>query len=257
MYVGKSPDEKDEIEKNGITLSEKNILPLLPGKSYLDSDGNDKVHRGVRLGYPVDFLVTTNGDLYDDNDMVYIKPTFSYVPSVAGVPDMTLRQDVDLYISSYQGIKSFETDLILTSEARDNIGDLLEKSSTISDENKEKSVQQWKGRYFLPNMTYALPAGTNINTLGKVDIHKAPFLHDGFIIMNFEIVVYDNVSGLTDTILSNIGNLKTHLKLSPEHIVYGIGWQEEEYELNQLGQSLRYGDIIFYSTDKRASETYY
>ncbi len=106
-------------------------------------------------------------------------------------------------------------------------------------------------------MTYALPAGTDINTLGKVDVHQAPFLHDGFIIVNFEIIVYDNVPGLTKSLLANTTDLKTYLESQDQHILYGVGWEEEGYDLNQFGLSLRYGDILFYSTDRRASETYY
>jgi len=257
VYLGLTPDNQTDLLDEGVTLNQNNILPLMPGKEYLTKDGEIKKFPGVQLGYPIEFSVTTNGDLSDANDYVYLNASYSFVPVIGGFVDMSLRQPVDLYVSSYEGVAAFDGDVLLTEKERTFVGDTLEKPASVDTNLKKSSVQQWNHKFFLPNMTYCVPSGTDLSSYRKLNLDKEPFLHDGYIIVNFDISVYDNLMGVTKELQTSTKKLNEFLATKREHIVYDIGWAKEGYELNQKGLRLEYGDVIFYSTDRRASETYY
>ncbi len=287
MSIGTTPDNEKEIVNNNSRinfLTANDVLPLMPGKTYIDEDnetdevgetneagkatkaGETKVYDGVMLGYPIEFFVETNGDLMNDNDIISIKPSFEYVKKVAGNPDMSTRIPVDLYVSEFGKLKQHDVSILLTDKDRSFVGNILDKDDSISRSIKTESVQYWQGKFYLPNMTYAVPTGTNLSEYNKLDLNNEPFLQDGYIIVNFNIRTYNDVS-LTEEQKEIYRNnrkdydavklLDNYLSTLDIHMEYGNGWTHEGYNTSQLGFDLKIGDVMFYSTNRRASQTYY
>jgi len=101
---------------------------------------------------------------------------------------------------------------------------------------KKRSVQQWKGRFHLPNMAYFLPKGTDITRLGHINLGADPFLHDGYIVVGFKMVVHKQGKGA--------------------YLGYNNGWTEEGFKTRQGMETYQLGDIAIYSSSRRASQTY-
>jgi len=232
------------------------LLPLMPGKNYKNPKGVEEEQKAVRLGYPINFNVTTNGDWYFQDDLIVVKPTYFYVEDKAGRPDMGTREAVDIYVSEYNKLVPFSGFFCLTGEDRNFIGNIREKASNISKEDKQKSVQFWQGDFYLPNMSYAVLRGTSLS-LSSLNLEEAPFLHDGYIIVHFDISVYANVAGIKKSLLNDEKALEEFINKQEPSVRYSVGWSEETYETTQLNQKLQEGDVLFYYTDKRASDTYY
>jgi len=256
-------------QKNQSSTSNKiDQLPLLPGTKYTDSKGKQQQLNGVMLGYPVSFSIRTNGDLNDSKDFIYIKPRFSFVPEVNGVIDMSRRQEVDLYQGSYSTMTKIDKSFALSENQRSFIGNTSLATVGISSNEKAASVQQWEGKFFLPNMTYCVPKGTDLASYKYIDVSKAPFLRNGYIVVNFDIFVYNNLESITKPILMDSVKLDALLRQTvslqtrkeqnlAEYLRYGNGWIEDGFQTSQHGLSLQAGDILFYSTELRASQTYY
>jgi hypothetical protein len=191
---------------------------------------------GVMLGYPIAFEMLTNGDLYDEADYIELRPYYEYVPLRNGRPDFSERQAVDVYVSSYNQVVPFDGTLTLDSNKRTFIGESHLRPTSIEEVVKKRSVQEWKGRFHLPNMTYFLPEGTDITKLGHIDLDVDPFLHDGYIIVGFDISVYK--------------------KGRRQYLGYKNGWTEEGFITNQGLETYRLGDVFIYSSSRRASQTY-
>ncbi len=244
-------------------LDEEGLLPLMPGKKSLESDS---LLDGLMLGYGIDFQLVTNGELTGANDYVYISTSFDYVPNVSGKPNMDLRIPVDLYISEFGHLEAYDRPIVLDSHNRRLIGQEGEKHTSISQEVKKASVQLWSSSFFLPNMTYCVPSGTDLTSYKNLKLDGDPFLHDGYIVGNFEVFVFDDLV-LDDSIreimedknadYTKLQTLRDFFENQESKYKYSLGWQHEGYELTQKGLQLKEGDIIFYSTDKRAGQTYY
>ncbi len=147
------------------------------------------------LGYPIVFDVRTNGDLYHPEDTLSIEPYYTYVPVRNGVADYSQRQAVDVYVSRYDQVVAFEGKVTLTAKDRIFIGDTSWGPTSMDQGVKKRSVQQWKGRFHLPNMAYFLPKGTDITRLGHINLGADPFLHDGYIVVGFKMVVHKQGKG--------------------------------------------------------------
>lgn len=249
--------------------TEKNmqLLPLIPGIPYLDNK-IPTVSTGVMLGYPIEFEIRTNGRLADENDYIYIRPKYSFVPEINGKIDMSQRIEVDLYNHTYYNMTKIEKSFVLDQKNRTAIGDPNVMAKGVLQADKVNTVQLWRGKFFLPNMTYCVPKGTVLSQLKNLDVTKAPFLHKGYIIVNFEIFVYDDLLKLNKEMLLDPAKLdrffqvdtlfQTRLKNGiSEYLTYGNGWLEDGFKPDQNGLMLQQGDVIFYSTEQRASQTYY
>jgi hypothetical protein len=191
---------------------------------------------GVMLGYPIVFEMLTNGDLYDVADYIELRPYYDYVPLRNGRPDFSKRQAVDVYVSTYNQVLPFEGTLKLDRNKRTFIGESHLRPASIGEDVKKRSEQEWKGRFHLPNMAYFLPKGTDITKLGHINLGADPFLHDGYIIVGFEICVYK--------------------KGMRQYLGYKNGWTEEGFITNQGLETYRLGDVFIYSSSRRASQTY-
>lgn len=265
LYVGMDIDGsgvKAIAEISG-TLDEENLLPLMPGKTQ---EEEDSTLGGVMLGYGIDFQLITNGDLTDSNDYIYIDTRFDYVPDDSGRPDMSRRIPVDLYFSEFGHLKPYDHPLVLDETMRALIGPEDERHATISLGAKEASVQLWTGEFFLPNMTYVVPRGTDLGLYKNLNLEGEPFLHDGYIIVNFNLMVFNDLSLSDDlkvllekNVLSydDASHLRDFFEDQEEKYAYNLGWNHEGYDLTQKGINLKEGDMIFYSTDRRAGQTYY
>ncbi len=207
-------------------------LPIRPN----DSRKTKTPKEGIMLGYPIEFEMMTNGDLYQPGDRVQIEPYYDYVPVINGVPDYSQRQAVDVYVSHYSQVKAFEGGFELDKKKRKFVGDGARGSQGINEELKRVSEQKWTGRFHLPNMSYFLPKGTDIYGLGSIDLGKEPFLHNGYIIVGFDIVV--------------------HKEGKKDYLSYKNGWTEEGFVEKQNSGTYRLGDVAIYSTSRRASQTY-
>ncbi len=207
-------------------------LPIKPK----DARKSQTPDYGVMLGYPIAFEMLTNGDLYDEADYIELRPNYEYVPLRNGAPDFSERQAVDVYVSTYNQVVPFDGTLTLDSNKRTFIGKSHLRPTSIEEDVKKRSVQEWKGRFHLPNMTYFLPEGTDITKLGHIDLGADPFLHDGYIIVGFEMHVYK--------------------KGTRQYLGYKNGWTEEGFVTNQGLETYRLGDVFIYSSSRRASQTY-
>lgn len=207
-------------------------LPIKPK----DARKSQTPDYGVMLGYPIAFEMLTNGDLYDEADYIELRPYYEYVPLRNGAPDFSARQAVDVYVSTYNQVVPFDGTLTLDSNKRTFIGESHLRPASIEEAVKKRSVQEWKGRFHLPNMTYFLPEGTDIRKLGHIDLDVDPFLHDGYIIVGFDISVYK--------------------KGTRQYLGYKNGWTEEGFITNQGLETYRLGDVFIYSSSRRASQTY-
>lgn len=112
------------------------------------------------------------------------------------------------------------------------------KNMPYSENKVLTSKQKWGGMLYLPNRSLFVEKGKSFGK-GSIDIDKAPFVHDGYIIVNFKIYRLKERNN-KDTKIQEYGNM----------------WKTEGYDENQLGGTLETGDIVFYYTDKRASSTY-
>ena len=207
-------------------------LPIKPG----DVRRTKTPKEAIMLGYPIEFNIVTNGDLYKAADTIYIEPSYTYIPLKNGVPDFSKSQSADAYVSTYNKILPFEGQLTLDKNARSFVGQDYLRPSSIEVDIKKRSIQQWVGRFHLPNMTYFLPKGTEITKLGHINLDAEPFLHDGYILVHFKIFVYKEGTR--------------------QYLEYKNGWSEEGFLGKQGGENYNPGDILFYSSSRRASQTY-
>ncbi len=93
-----------------------------------------------------------------------------------------------------------------------------------------------EGAFSFAQYDLFLPEGTDIRKLGHIDLDADPFLHDGYIIVGFEIHVYK--------------------KGIRQYLGYKNGWTEEGFVTNQGLETYRLGDVFIYSSSRRASQTY-
>ena len=149
--------------------------------------------------------------------------------------------------------------------------------------------QEWYGDYYIPNNTHIVKKGFDIFEYlvkkGKMDYKDEIFLQDGYIIMNWDIVLNKKVGEEIKPILS-YGETKEgaeeratakvdKFKESNEAGVWyrpkGTGqicnmWQVEGFDTTREGQRglgpkkdeywLWYGDVVFYDTDRRMMDDY-
>ncbi len=133
--------------------------------------------------------------------------------------------------------------VLLTEAVRTFIGSTANIPSSITQEEAIQSVQKWYGEFYLPSSTVAVPKGTDLTTMKHLNVNESPFLHNGYIMVNFKL------EGIQDADLNN----PVQAYNNPS---YTNQWLREGFKINQDGFHLTYGDIVLYYTDKRASEDY-
>lgn len=246
--------QKQRITKiDGQSEQSAAVLPLMPGKK---NPVDNKTLTGVRLGSAIHYQLNTNGDQYQADDMVIVDPQYSYVPIENGRANMAKRQAVDLYVNRQNRLERYDGIGVLTNRNRSLVGDSSYKPAHISSDRKQQSIQQWKGKFHLPNMTVAVPAGTNLRTPSKLDLTKEPFLRNGYIVVNFRIYHSSGAKNLSWEIYKDDAKLRAYVSRQAKHLDYGQGFVEEGYDTDQLTHRLQAGDMIFYSTEHRAGNTY-
>ncbi|MDO4766039.1 MAG: DUF5704 domain-containing protein [Eubacteriales bacterium] len=241
---------------------------------------------GISLGVPIDFVLTTNHDLFYRDDYLVVNPKYYFVDKQGK------KQEVDLYYHGNQSLRKInvanqeielktrmkdytdwvedsyfeDTARILDGQKRNNsmdyakyleafqsnhrvplghhaqitVGERLkvyagrqlagriQKPAGIKPEEIYRSRQNWYFRFFLPNESYVVPKGTDFKKLGGVSLHKEPFLHQGYILVELEFQVYKN------------GELLHSYQAVPKSVAT-IPYQAE------------YGDSFFYDTERRSS----
>jgi len=175
----------------------------------------------------------------------YIKETESQVHPYDDINNNG-RYDREDYEKEVAGVKrsiGTATQIQLNYKDKGFIGDVEAAKNTVnlsySDNKVLTSKQKWGGMFYLPNASYFVEKGTVLPTRG-IDVKKAPFLHDGYIMVNFSIYVQRDKEDITTTVQE-----------------YGAMWESEGYYETQYNTEMMIGDILYYYTDKRASQTYH
>lgn len=104
----------------------------------------------------------------------------------------------------------------------------IQKPKGVKMGNILRSRQNWYFRFFLPNESYVVPKGTDFKKLGGVSLHKEPFLHQGYILVELEFQVFKN------------GELLQTYRTEPK-------------KTGTIPYSAEYGDAFFYDTERRSS----
>ena len=114
------------------------------------------------------------------------------------------------------------------------------------------SKQKWYGEYYLPNYLFVTTPGFDVPNYGRthygLDGKEDFWLRDGYIIVNFTIeTVKDN--NFEDPSLSYWGAERCNMFTRE-------GFKREKTDYYEKEFILTDGDIVFYDTDKRASDDY-
>lgn len=120
-----------------------------------------------------------------------------------------------------------------------------------------RSVQNWYGEYYIPSNTHVLPKGYDLSSYIEnhregIDFSEDIWLKKGYIIINFDIVTYQE------------GNDKGHLSyINKDNALQGYCnmWKIEGPQLQKTDNkgnifNFKYGDYIMYYTDKSAGADY-
>lgn len=145
-----------------------------------------------------------------------------------------------------------------TTTGNDN-GGLGHSPSGVSGDDILEGTQKWYGEFYLPSQSVFVPAGTDLTdnvAYPTLKMGKAPFITDGYIIVNFQIDVYHNIADTTDLTAAN--HYMTYNNDDPDNGNNNRGnrWDMEGFDTNQALYTLYYGDTLFYHVDKRASDDY-
>lgn len=196
---------------------------------------------GVRLGFPVDFLIQTNADLFQRNDMIKVVPYYYFVDKNG------MKTEVDLYYASNSKLQKINVEnTVIEQKAR-----LKDWSALIGEErfhstakvlvNQKRSNgldfegyrKALLGERYIPlgdnsELIYVVPKGTDFKKLVGVRLNETPFLHNGFILVKLEWQIYKD------------GN---------KFMTYYTEAQGASSIVYQAGL----GDSIFYDSERRAS----
>lgn len=135
--------------------------------------------------------------------------------------------------------------MILPASIRTLIGPKTDIPSGVSVDRANAAIQRWYGEYSLPADVYAVPKGTNLESLARqnqLDEKASVFLKDGYIVVNF------NIETLRD------GNTEApHLQYIYAPLMNQ--WQMEGFNnrpVDSRGRTwhLKDGDVVFYHADQ-------
>ncbi|WP_445744910.1 DUF5704 domain-containing protein [Paenibacillus sp. FSL M7-0656] len=135
--------------------------------------------------------------------------------------------------------------MIFPSQIRTLIGPKADIPSSVNVDRANAAIQRWYGEYSLPADVYAVPKGTDLESLSRqnqLDEKAMVFLRDGYIVVNFNI----------ETLRS--GNTSApHLQYI--HAPLMNQWQMEGFDNNPVdnqGRSwpMQDGDVVLYHADQ-------
>lgn len=135
--------------------------------------------------------------------------------------------------------------MILPSQIRTLIGPKTDIPSSVNVDRANAAIQRWYGEYSLPADVYAVPKGTDLESLARqnrLDDKATVFLRDGYIAVNFNI----------ETLRSGNTNAP-HLQYI--HAPLMNQWQMEGFDYSPVdsqGRSwpMQDGDVVWYHADQ-------
>lgn len=135
--------------------------------------------------------------------------------------------------------------MILTAPIRTLIGPKTNLPASVNADRANAAIQRWYGEYSLPADVYAVPKGTNLETLARentLDEKSKLFLKNGYIIVNFNIES-----------LRNGNTAAPHLQYI--HAPLMNQWQLEGFDRSPANNNgdrwpLSDGDILFYDASQ-------
>ncbi|MGP3786719.1 hypothetical protein [Paenibacillus sp. 1A_MP2] len=135
--------------------------------------------------------------------------------------------------------------MILPASIRTLIGPKEDIPSGVNVDRANAAIQRWYGEYSLPADVYAVPKGTDLESLARqnqLDEKASVFLKDGYIVVNF------NIETLRD------GNTEApHLQYIYAPLMNQ--WQMEGFNKSPVDSNgrtwpLKDGDVVFYHADQ-------
>lgn len=158
-------------DRDGIMQREETeifLLPVLAGKHT-----SAAVTTAPGLGYHQEFSIQTIGNMDEEEDVIWIYPTFYFMKK-----DGTGRREVHLY--RRENLEQFGSAFALTAEDREITAD---------------GVQQWNGTYQIPPDVYVVDSSVDLKEYVKQKIRiktsDEVFLKNGYIVVHFEIQTCD------------------------------------------------------------------
>lgn len=135
--------------------------------------------------------------------------------------------------------------MILPSQIRTLIGPKADIPSSVNVDRANAAIQRWYGEYSLPADVYAVPKGTDLESLARqnrLDEKATVFLRGGYIVVNFNI----------ETLRSGNTNAP-HLQYI--HAPLMNQWQMEGFDNSPVdgqGRSwpMQDGDVVLYHADQ-------
>ncbi len=226
------------------------VFPILAGGNPLDAE-----YEGEPLGSAFSYVIESIGD-YAEEDGVLVEPEF-YVTDRDGGN----RRKVDLYhfyeqdgVTEWKSIKESEESGI------QNMGK-NQRSNTGSCEQNVKdsltavnSVQEWSGRFVVPDDIFAVPAGTDIEeyvrTNGSIEETDEIFIRKGYLLVQFDI--YTVKAGEKHLSYINEENAKDG---------FANMWKIEGFTNPRLRKdksefTLEYGDVFLYDLEKHQKDSH-
>ncbi|WP_152559261.1 DUF5704 domain-containing protein [Tumebacillus flagellatus] len=202
---------------------------------------DDKVQRYVVLNDPLrnvnQTAITDTANYYFDHYNTKYTNRQSYV-------------DQYLYAAGKKTLAGNYSLLELTAPLRTFDPPAKYYTASVDAQRQYASVQHWYGEYSLPAAPYVVPAGTKLWAQGPLNDHSKVFLHDGYIIVNF-----------------NIESIQ-HADINHPHLQYIHGEKMNQWSMegftssatNKYGKPypfpLDYGDVVFYDADKSSRDDF-
>lgn len=246
-----------DFKTNGDYYKENDLIIVTPRFYHLDKEGKNREE--------VDIYYEAKGSLIKvGSDQDILRQTVILNDPYRNIPNKELENTAKAYEVQNRGqgkdynyyierltrqekhnIKVGDK-LLITEKLRTLIGDTTNIPPNIEETKVIQSVQKWHGEYFLPNKGHIVPKDMKIWELGALDTSKYPFIHGGYIVVNFDIKTYKNCN-------PNIPLEQNIPTGTYNNITYNNMWQTEGFNRNQQGYELDYGDIVVYYKDKSAS----
>ncbi len=182
-----------------------------------------------------------------------------YYDALSGQYDYNIKHEDKLLLTEMQKTYVGQTGTDDGTTTGNDNGGLGHSPSGVSGDDILEGTQKWYGEFYLPSQSVFVPAGTDLTdnvAYPTLKMGKAPFITDGYIIVNFQIDVYHNIADTTDLTAAN--HYMTYNNDDPDNGNNNRGnrWDMEGFDTNQALYTLYYGDTLFYHVDKRASDDY-
>ncbi|WP_434753227.1 DUF5704 domain-containing protein [Paenibacillus amylolyticus] len=141
--------------------------------------------------------------------------------------------------------------MILPSQIRTLIGPKTDLPSGVNIDRANAAIQRWYGEYSLPADVYAIPKGTNLERLARetrLDDKAPVFLHDGYIVVNFNLESLQNGNTLAPHLQYIHGALMNQWKLE--------GFNASPVDEQGIRWPIRDGDVVWYHADQSSRDDF-